>query len=320
MWGLLGVVALSACAAPKIEDPRTARAEAMSRVQSWDEATSLWNEIYIASGATDVEAGLESARAMLQADLFDGARARLVALSSLAPQRGEIFRLLGEAHEGLGDTGAARSNYGIAVTLDSKDATAFRQLGALECSAGAHDTGLDSLRTSLKLDPENPETRLVFGLCAAEAGALDEAAPILNKALKGPRATDGERLRAARALGPDKRVIPWLEPVVRRHPQNTEAQRRLGEGYALAGRLDSALDALTAAAQSDPGDALALASLARAYIMRGEPGQARAVIDHARALDLTAFEKSLFKEVEDALAASLGSEGGPTDAVPPGDS
>lgn len=308
---------LAACAAPRVEDRRTARAEALSRVESWEEATALWNEIYISSGAKDIDAGLESARAMLEANLFDGARARLVALSARAPRRAEIFRLLGEAHEALGDARAARSNYGIAVKLDSKDVAAHRRLGVLECSAGASEAGLAALRRSLELDPENPETRLVFGLCAAEAGARDEAAPILDRSLRGPRATDGERLRAARAFGPDKRVIPWLEPVVRRHPQNTEAQRRLGEGYALAGRLDSALDALTEAAQSDPGDALALASLARTYVMRGEYVQARAVIDHARALDLTPFEQTLFREVEDGLAASLGSGDALADPVSP---
>lgn len=302
---------LAACAAPRVEDPRTARAEALSRVQSWGEATSIWNEIYISSGATDIDAGLESARAMFEANLFDGARARLVDLSARAPGRAEIFRLLGQSHEALGDIRAARSNYGLAIKLDPADVAAHRRLGALECSVGSSEVGLAALRRSLRLDPENPETRLVFGLCAAEAGAKDEAASILDGSLRGPRATDGERLRAARAFGPDKRVIPWLEPVVRRHPQNTEAQRRLGEGYALAGRLDSALEALTEAAQSDPGDALALASLARTYVMRGETVRARAVIDHARALDLTPFEQTLFREVEDALAASLGSGNAP---------
>lgn len=294
---LLGTL-LVGCAAPAVEDPRTARAEAFVRVESWGEAAGLWNEIYIASGATDIDAGVMSARALLEAEEADGARARLVDLAAKAPSRAEVFSLLGRAHEDLGDPLAARRSFEIAAGLDPKDPVVLRRLGDLVSGAGDSAGGLVLLRQSLALISSDPETRLVFGLRAAEAGLLDEAAPHLDALLGTPRATTQERLRAARPFGADPRVIAWLRPVVLQNPESTEGLRRLGEALFVQGDRKAGLDYLERAARSDPGDVEALLSLGRGLIAAEELNRAAAVIDHVLGLELTPFENSALKDVE----------------------
>ncbi|MEC8494953.1 MAG: hypothetical protein VXZ39_08520, partial [Planctomycetota bacterium] len=94
--GLLALVpVLKGCVSAPPVDPRIERAEAMTRVGSWRDAGALWNEIYLASGARDVDAGLRSAEAFEARGQLVMARVRLMELEARAPDRVDVQLRLG---------------------------------------------------------------------------------------------------------------------------------------------------------------------------------------------------------------------------------
>ena len=288
-WFLaLVLLAGASCAGPgRAPDPRVARAEAFTRVESWHEAAALWSEIYYASRGRDIDAGLQAASAMLEAGAGVDAWTLLVDVVARAPENADAFELLGRANEAGGDAAAARGNYVAAVELDPRRAFALQRIGDLDCRAGDYAKGLEALERSAGLDPDDLRTRVLLGMRLLEAGRTDRAVLFLDGAIDTDAASDLERMQAARTLGADPRIVPWVAPVARRDPLNAEASRLLGESLFLRGQQDDALAYLEQAAQADPGDVEALASLARALHAMGRSERAKAVVIHGRGLELT---------------------------------
>lgn len=293
---LVAVLVGGSCSAPAPVDPRTERALAAERVESWSDAAALWNEIYLASRASDVGAGVRSARALLESGQIDAARARLVDLVARAGERSDVHSLLGRTYERLGRSDLARASFERSFELEPDDAFVRHRLGDLLCGVGRFDEGLAHLRASLAIEPGNRDVRFDLGLRAAEAGLSGEAIAHLDASLEG--AGDDERLRAARAAGPHELVIQWLSPVVARSPQATEALRRLGEAHMVAGDRARGLEVLTRAAESGPGDVQTIVALARAHIETGDLASARSLVDHLNAFDLDAIESELLNELQ----------------------
>lgn len=274
----------------------------MSRVGDWNDAAGLWNDIYLASGTRNLDAGMRSAEALERAGQTAMARARLMELEARDPGRADVALSLGRVLEQLGDRDGARQRYERAVELEPRSAEARRGLGR---TAGG-DAGIAALREALSLDPSDVDSARGLGIALALSGAKDEAASLLDRgfaAVQGDPQFDGDRLRVARAFGPDARIVPWLEPYVARAPQATEALRRIGEAHLAAGRVTSAVDWLRRAASSDPTDALSLIGLGRAQLATGDGAALEPLIERVRALDLTRDEAAALEELEGEMAA-----------------
>lgn len=302
---------LTGCVSAPPADPRIERAEAMTRVGAWRDAGALWNEIYLASGTRDVDAGLRSAEAFEARGELAMARSRLFELAARAPDRADVQLRLGAVLERLGEPAEARRRFERALELDPGAAEARKGFGRVT----GGEEGIAALRGGLRLDPEDRSAARALGFLLAEAGQRDEAAAALGRGFEGSAADpalDGERLRAARAFGSDLRVVPWLEPVVARSPEATEALRRIGEAYLAGGRPDRALEWLRRAASSDPTDALALIGLGRARIATGAAGEPTSrLAARVRALPLTPEESAALEVFEAELAAALAADRGP---------
>lgn len=278
----------------------------MTRVGAWRDAGALWNEIYLASGTRDLDAGLRSAEAFEARGQLSMARSRLFELEARAPDRADVQLRLGAVLEGLGERAEARRRFERAAQLDPGAAEARTGFGRV--TGGAQ--GIAALREGLRLDPGDLAAARALGLLLVEAGQRDEAAAALERGFAGgdaDPALDGERLRAAQAFGPDLRVVPWLEPVVARSPESTEALRRIGEAYLAGGRPDRAVEWLQRAASSDPTDALALIGLGRARIAAGAAREFTSrLAARVRALPLTPEESAALEAFEAELAADSG--------------
>ena len=296
---VLLVAFAAGCRGTATVDPRTERALAAERVESWPEAAAIWNEIYLASRATDSNAGVRSAQALLESGQTDAARARLVDLVARAGDRADVHRLLGRAYEDVGRADLARASFERAYEIEPDNAYVRHRLGDLLCGVGRTDEGLEHLRASWTLDPTQHDARFDLGIRAAEAGFQGEAVAHLDVVLREAR--DGERLAAARALGVHERVIPWLSPVVARSPLATEALRRLGEAHLSVGDNALGLELLTRAAESSPGDVAALVALGRAHLSTGDRAAAQSLLDHALDLELNATESALIQVFETEL-------------------
>ncbi|MEM1450476.1 MAG: hypothetical protein AAGI22_15265 [Planctomycetota bacterium] len=285
-----------------VDDPRNDRAEAYERVGAWPEAAALWAEIYFASGTRDRDAGFAAARASLAAGRSSEARALLDDLDARGPGEARVLELRGAAHEALGAPDAARVDYVAALEIDADRPRSLARLGALQIAAGEVDEGLESLEKSIELDPANARAQLDLGLAAAAAGDRERAIRALDVAFQSDEPTDEERLEAARRIGADPDVAPWLAPVVRRDPQHTEALWRLGAALRAGIEPGRGLEFLRRAAESDPGDVAALVAYAGGLVADGLVEDARAILEHARSLELTEEETALVDEVAGQLA------------------
>ncbi|MEM9799787.1 MAG: tetratricopeptide repeat protein [Planctomycetota bacterium] len=295
------LVATVGCQSAPPEDPRAARAEAYERVGSWPDAAALWTEIYLAGGARDVEAGLSAARSSLLAGRPEEARARLVDLVGRWPQDARVLELFGEADMALGQTDDARTRFTAALEIDPDRPRSLARIGAIDVAAGRTVEGLAALERSVELDPSDVHAQLDVGSAAAELGRMDRAAVAFDVACASDLVEDDERMEAARRLGDDARVAPWLEPVVRRDPQRTEALWRLGAARRLGGSLGRGRELLGRAAESDPGNVDALVRYANALLEDGFADDAREVVEHAGSLNLTEAESSRIEELASAL-------------------
>jgi len=291
------------CMRTPVKDTRVGRAESYERVGSWPEASVVWTEIYLASNASNTDAGYRAARASFAAGRFAEARIRLVDLARRAPKDARVFELSGQTSEVLGDAEGARAAYRTALDLDADLPLSSTRLGALLVAAGDVEAGMEWLQKGLELDPEDGRAQYAYGLAAHAAGDRDLAILAFGAACASDAPSDQERLEAARMIGADARVADWLEPVVKHDPQWTEALWRLGEARALGGRFTRGLALLERAAESDPGDVAALAAYARGLVGAARIDEATAIIEHARSLDLTPEEQALIAEVEAEIGA-----------------
>ncbi|QDV09820.1 hypothetical protein Poly30_53800 [Planctomycetes bacterium Poly30] len=289
-WALLPL-AVGCRSAPRA-DPRLLRAEASTRAEAWNDAVSLWSDIYRDSRGTDRRAGIESVRALSAAGRPGVARSRLLQMESRWPEDAEILELLGRAHEQIGDEAAALDAYSRALRIEPDRPSSLARHGLLAAElvgadpmseSGTNSFGpegsLARLRAAGTLRDVDARSLFELGLHGAAAARFDEAFEALAIAIGTGELSAAERLEAAAALAPDPRTIPWLTAVVREDPLHTRALTLLGKAQLSAGFQARAVDTLEQAAQSDPGDEAALRAFAEALTATGQAGRAREILD-----------------------------------------
>lgn len=286
MVGTLFLGVLTGCRTVERDDPRILRAEASTRAESWEDAASLWSQIYRASSGEDRRAGIESARALAASGRPGVARSRLAEMAARWPDDAEVQELLGHAHERVGDASAALEAYLRALELEPGRPHAVARSSLLAEDLGVPDAGpasagdsLATLRAAGGLAELDVDSLRALGLRSAAAGRFDEAYSALQNAVSSGQLTVAQRIEAAAALAPDPRTIPWLTAIVRDDPLHTRALTLLGSAQLSAGYQARAVATLEQAASSDPGDEAALRAFAEALTQTGQAGRARTILD-----------------------------------------
>jgi tetratricopeptide (TPR) repeat protein len=116
-----------------------------------------------------------------------------------------------------------------------------------------------------------------------EAGEFGHAREVALSAL-AERPDDPEALRLAGVAGletGDVNALGYLEKATAVAPDDADAWRELGDGLALSGRLEDAVDAFRRAAELRPDDARALVDLGHAAFGAGHPEQAVSHLEQA---------------------------------------
>ena len=261
------------------------RAKALTRASSWNDAASIWSDIYRDSGNANKRAGIEAARANLQAGRPGVARSRAAELERRWPDDPEIWELLGMTHERLQDTAAAREAYMQVLHLAPGRPYALARMGVLTGDtvsvAGAPDgtTSIAQLEALGALRSVDVESLFELGLRAAETGRLDQAVLALDAAIESGDLSLAQRVQAAAALSPDRRTIPWLRSVVLADPLHTRGLTLLGVAQLAAGFKAAAVTTLEEAASSDPSDPDAMRAYADALTQTGQAGRAAEILD-----------------------------------------
>ncbi len=137
---------------------------------------------------------------------------------------------------------------------------------------GRYTDAAAACREALGEAPENPDLRMLMGLCDEAAGQVDSARAWMEKALeKDPDHPAAGyhlgRLRLAEGRDEDARGV--LEECIARDPNHAAARTLLARIEQRAGRLDAAVEALRTALRADADYAPAHAGLAALLLRRG---------------------------------------------------
>jgi Tfp pilus assembly protein PilF len=131
---------------------------------------------------------------------------------------------------------AAQSEFETAISLDPRNARAYRHLALTRLYLGEPEAGIAAAEQAIRLRPDDPNiatTYWVLGTCHLLSGRLDQAIDLLQTAsaanarwwvpyfyLAGAHGLKGDLDRARSALGEALRLKPALRSVTRMRAEN----------------------------------------------------------------------------------------------------
>ena len=193
----------------------------------------------------------------------------------------EFYRLFDSALEleGKGQHADAVAEWRKALTLDSRNAKAYTNLGIALWGTGERDQAVAAFRQAVELNPNYAAAQNNLGAALVRMESFDEAAEHLRVGLDinpdsaEARSNLGVALMSAGRLD---EAIAHLEKVVEANPKSAQVHDNLGRALAIKGKLDEAGAQWQAAAEIDAGDAEARFSLGDALYRQGKVEEALA--------------------------------------------
>jgi tetratricopeptide (TPR) repeat protein len=289
----------AACSAPRKNavspNDELVQARAATRAREWKLAAGRWHEIFLAADERAPEACVETARALLMLKDPESAKGVLDVGIQSFPREPELLEMQGDVLVELGFRRAAESAYDEALALDADRPSALLSLARLRLDLGMHASALEALERRIKLGACDQETWLLAARAYRGAGRLSDAYQAYDRAfVSGP--ADAAQLAGAASMYIDERVrrcdpsaqalsLAWLERAVALNPQCTQAHCLLGVIREDRGDESGALVAYRRAAETDPGSAQALTSLANFYGRQGDRESCAAMAKRALELE-----------------------------------
>lgn len=279
---------------------------------------------------------LHQAVAWFQAGQVDQAEAELQAVSREAPERADVWGLLGLAAHHRGQlqqavlylqraierdpqTAAHHSNLGIvyaslgdrtreeacyrqALQCQPNDPAALGNLGLLLCDLLRWREGLDTLRQALALKPQEASWLVRAGEACWELGQPQEARTLFERGLaleaNQPAALNGLGLIAL-SSGDNATAEQRFRDAIRLLPQYAAAHNNLGNVLAQRGEWLAAVGAYRAALAALPNYAEAHANLGNVL---GELGQLdQAVAEYRQAIQLNPRDPLAYANLAETL-------------------
>jgi tetratricopeptide (TPR) repeat protein len=119
----------------------------------------------------------------------------------------EIYFLLAEAYQGLGDKNKAISSLEKAISLNSRNIEAYARLADLYQNNGMADKAKATYEAMMGLSPNDPKVYLILGQYNIKSGKYNEALSLLEKSnsiRKSASALEGIAIAASRLKNFDK--------------------------------------------------------------------------------------------------------------------
>lgn len=284
----------------------------------------------------DIPQRLHQAVAWFQAGNIDQAEAELQAVSREAPERADVWGLLGLAahHRGqlqqavlylqraierdpntaahhsnlgivyasLGDRGREEACYRQALQCQPNDPASLGNLGLLLCDMFRWREGLDTLRQALTLKPQEASWLVRAGEACWELGQPHEARAMFERSLaleaNQPAAHNGLGLIAL-AAGDGVAAEQCFRAAIRLLPNYAAAHNNLGNVLAQRGEWLAAVGAYRAALAAMPNYAEAHANLGNVL---GELGQLdQAVAEYRRAIQINPSDPLAYANLAETL-------------------
>lgn len=198
----------------------------------------------------------------------------------LEPAAPQPLELLGDVETALGRYEAATAYYRQYLELDDRDARVLYKLASAHVQRGRPGEALDPLRSAIAIDEGFAAAHYLLGVALRALNRGDEAVRELRRsialdaALIPPREELAE-LYAARGRVRD--TIEQLEALAALEPDRPQRLVRVALFYARSGRHDTALVALTRAAERHPDSTIVSTALGRLCLEQAARGDAGAV-------------------------------------------
>lgn len=154
-----------------------------------------------------------------------------------------------------GDAEAARREGEAALESDPANPALLHMLGVLSCGAGALEEGAAYLGRAVGLNPADADSRLMLARALLDLGRPDDAeAACAAEVPPGPAANALLRLEGYIHQSQDRlaEAIDAYQRLLSRAPTDAEAWNNLGNAHRAAGELAPAIDALDQARRLRP--------------------------------------------------------------------
>ena len=217
-------------------------------------------------------------RPYLEAALRDLRRA-----SELDPMAPRPHELMGDVSYALGRHARAAERYQRYVELDDGSPRILYKLALSLYSAGQPAPALDALRRAVKLDDTLAEAYYLTGLCARDLQRPTEALAALERAVHLAPAMLQAREELGNLYGRLNRPNDRITQLEALRALDGTASRdvALGLAYARAGRSDSAVTTLSAAAERYPDHPYTYVALGRVWLELAQPRGDRVALSKA---------------------------------------
>jgi protein O-GlcNAc transferase len=205
------------------------------------------------------------------------------------PDPGIADKKFGEAVGALqqGRTDLAERLCREILNVQPRHADALHVIGILAVQRGEHSKGIDALRKSVAINPNQPVVLCNLGNALRDAKQAEAALEYYNRALLLLPAFAGALYNQGNALLDMNRAPEALESFDRAlalEPDNADAHNNRGKTLLVLGRPNDALEAYRRAVSLRSGFTLALDNLSRVLRELKRPQEALAVCDRLLAL------------------------------------
>jgi len=266
-------------------------AEEATAAEDWPRAAELWFDVHQREGVKTQHTYLQTARALYKSGDTESACGMLTRGLADFPYDTELLAYKAGLLEKCGFERAAEPLYSRLVDVDPSNVPALIALGRIRAGLGLERSAIGPLEAAVLLAPDAVEAHRylaeTYACTGRELPAFRSYSSAIEQGLDDPDA-----LLAAARLATHSEVVAgvaesrrialgWLDELVARDPQCTQAHYLRGRYLQALERSEEAIEAFTRAVETDPGCLVALTRLATLYAEQGDVVHTAEMVERA---------------------------------------
>jgi tetratricopeptide (TPR) repeat protein len=259
----------------------------------------------LARSPSNIEALERLVQLDLQAKRGDAARARIDAALQAQPANADLLLLSSDTYAATGDRARALEAARNAIERDPNNLDAYVRLGRTYLAAGQIEQATSQFQTLAAKQPDSVGANTVVGLLLEMQHKTAEARAAYEHVLQiDPRAAVASNNLAwilAEQGGDLNLALQYAQAAKAKLPSQPEVNDTLGWIYQKKGLSGLAVPPLEDAVAKEPKNAGYLYHLGAAYAGTGDKTKARAALDKALNLGLSAADAAAAKRVLEGL-------------------
>ncbi len=228
------------------------------------------------------------ARALAATGKLNDAIALFQAANKRGEARADIPDAIGSLYAQLGKWDESRSQFELALTIDSSYVLARIHLGVVLLQQHDYPAAVDTLEKAVKQEPANALAQFEYGRALGAVGQDNAAVPCLQEAIRLNPELDGaanELAMALQRLGRQQEAVPWFQKAIEREPHNVSALTNLGLALTMTGKAKESLAIFQLALAETTKDAFIYKDMGVAHVQLSAFDEAIGDFQAAMAID-----------------------------------